>query len=155
MNVTFKSIIYIILIFSTMLLSQRGGRGGFNPANMPKIGVLQGMVVDSASTNPIPYASISIINMRSNEIVTGGITDETGTFNIKEIPMGMYNVIVEFIGYEKINIGPIKLFPGDGGGVEQDLGKIAMELSAVQMKEVDVYGEIPTMIREFLMQRKI
>jgi hypothetical protein len=60
--------------------------------------------------------------------------------------MGMYNVIVEFIGYEKINIGPIKLFPGDGGGVEQDLGKIAMELSAVQMKEVDVYGEIPTMI---------
>ncbi len=146
MNVTFKFIIYIILIFSTMLLSQRGGRGGFNPANMPKIGVLQGMVVDSASTNPIPYASISIINMRSNEIVTGGITDETGTFNIKEIPMGMYNIIVEFIGYEKINIGPIKLFPGDGGGVEQDLGKIAMELSAVQMKEVDVYGEIPTMI---------
>ena len=146
MNATFKSIIYIILIFSTMLLSQRGGRGGFNPANMPKIGVLQGMVVDSASTNPIPYASISIINMRSNEVITGGITDETGAFYIKEIPMGMYNVIVEFIGYEKINIGPIKLFPGDGGGVEQNLGTVAMELSAVQMEEVDVYGEIPNMI---------
>ncbi|MDP6877299.1 MAG: TonB-dependent receptor [Candidatus Marinimicrobia bacterium] len=146
MNATFKSITYIILIFSTMLLSQRGGRGGFNPANMPKIGVLQGMVVDSASTNPIPYASISIINMRSNEIITGGITDETGAFYIKEIPMGMYNVIVEFIGYEKINIGPIKLFPGDGGGVEQNLGTVAMELSAVQMEEVDVYGEIPNMI---------
>ncbi len=146
MNATFKSITYIILIFSTMLLSQRGGRGGFNPANMPKIGVLQGMVVDSTSTNPIPYASISIINMRSNEVVTGGITDETGAFYIKEIPMGMYNVIVEFIGYEKINIGPIKLFPGDGGGVEQNLGTVAMELSAVQMEEVDVYGEIPNMI---------
>jgi outer membrane cobalamin receptor len=129
-----------------MLLSQRGGRGGFNPANMPKIGVLQGVVVDSASTNPIPYASISIINMRSNEVITGGITDETGAFYIKEIPMGMYNVIVEFIGYEKINIGPIKLFPGDGGGVEQNLGTVAMELSAVQMEEVDVYGEIPNMI---------
>ena len=146
MNATFKSIIYIILIFSTMLLSQRGGRGGFNPANMPKIGVLQGVVVDSASTNPIPYASISIINMRSNEVITGGITNETGAFYIKEIPMGMYNVIVEFIGYEKINIGPIKLFPGDGGGVEQNLGTVAMELSAVQMEEVDVYGEIPNMI---------
>ena len=146
MNATFKSITYIILIFSTMLLSQRGGRGGFNPANMPKIGVLQGMVVDSTSTNPIPYASISIINMRSNEVVTGGITDETGAFYIKEIPMGMYNVIVEFIGYEKINIGPIKLFPGDGGGDEQNLGTVAMELSAVQMEEVDVYGEIPNMI---------
>tara|TARA_B100001996_G_scaffold299413_1_gene239842 strand:- start:3961 stop:6381 length:2421 start_codon:yes stop_codon:yes gene_type:complete len=113
---------------------------------MPKIGVLQGIVVDSASTNPIPYASVSIINMRSNEVVTGGITNETGSFYIKEIPMGMYNVIVEFIGYEKINVGPIKLFPGDGGGVEQNLGTIAMELSAVQMEEVDVYGEIPNMI---------
>ena len=146
MNATFKSITYIILIFSTVLLSQRGGRGGFNPANMPKIGVLQGIVVDSASTNPIPYASVSIINMRSNEVVTGGITNETGSFYIKEIPMGMYNVIVEFIGYEKINVGPVKLFPGDGGGVEQNLGTIAMELSAVQMEEVDVYGEIPNMI---------
>ena len=146
MNVTFKSITYIILIFSTMLLSQRGGRGGFNPANMPKIGVLQGIVVDSVTTKPIPYASISVLNMRSNEIVTGGITNESGSFYIKEIPMGMYNVVVEFIGYEKITIGSIKLFPGDGGGVEQDLGTIAMELSAVQMQEVDVYGEIPNMI---------
>ena len=146
MNVTFKSITYIILIFSTMLLSQRGGRGGFNSANMPKIGVLQGIVVDSVTTKPIPYASISVLNMRSNEIVTGGITNESGSFYIKEIPMGMYNVVVEFIGYEKITIGSIKLFPGDGGGVEQDLGTIAMELSAVQMQEVDVYGEIPNMI---------
>ena len=146
MNSNFKTIIYVIFIFSTILFSQRGGRGGFNPANMPKIGVLQGLVVDSASTNPIPYASISIINMRSNEVVTGGITNEVGAFYIKEIPMGMYNVLVEFIGYEKINIGPIKLFPGDGGGIEQNLGEIAMELSAVQMQEVDVYGEIPNMI---------
>ena len=146
MNATIKSITYIVLIFSTILLSQPGGRGGFNPANMPKIGVLQGVVIDSASTNPIPYASISVVSMRGNEVVTGGITNEIGSFDIKEIPMGMYNVVVEFIGYEKVSIGPIKLFPGDGGGVEQDLGTIAMELSAVQMEEVDVYGEIPNMI---------
>ena len=146
MNATIKSITYIVLIFSTILLSQPGGRGEFNPANMPKIGVLQGVVIDSASTSPIPYASISVVSMRGNEVVTGGITNEIGSFDIKEIPMGMYNVIVEFIGYEKVSIGPIKLFPGDGGGVEQDLGTIAMELSAVQMEEVDVYGEIPNMI---------
>tara|TARA_B110000438_G_scaffold287350_1_gene319557 strand:- start:493 stop:3012 length:2520 start_codon:yes stop_codon:yes gene_type:complete len=146
MNPNFKTTAYVIFIFSTILFSQPGGRGGFNSANMPKIGVLTGAVVDSSSTNPIPYASISIVNMRSNEVVTGGITDENGSFYIKEIPMGMYNVVVEFIGYEKIDIGPIKLFPGEGGGVEQNLGTIAMELSAVQMKEVDVYGEIPNMI---------
>ena len=148
MNSRYKTIIYFILIFSTFIIAQRGGggRGGFNPANMPKIGVLQGIVVDSATTIPMPYVSVSIVNMRSNEIVTGGITDETGTFYIREIPMGRYQAVIEFIGYKKVNIGPINLFPGDGGGVEQDIGKIAMELSAVQMEEVDVYGEIPNMI---------
>ena len=83
MNVTLKSIIYIILIFSTMLLSQRGSRGGFNPANMPKIGVLQGIVVDSATTNPIPYASISVVSIRGNEVVTGGISDETAATELQ------------------------------------------------------------------------
>jgi len=143
----YKSIVYSILVFSTIIVAQhdRGG-GRFNPANMPKIGVLQGVVVDSVTTEPIPYVSVSVLNMRSNEIVTGGITDQTGAFNIREIPMGRYQLVVEFIGYEKVDIGPINLFPGEGAGVEQDIGKIAMELSAVQMEEVDVYGEIPNMI---------
>ncbi|GIS73151.1 MAG: hypothetical protein CM1200mP10_27280 [Candidatus Neomarinimicrobiota bacterium] len=43
MNSRYKTIIYFILIFSTIIIAQRGGRG-FNPANMPKIGVLQGIV---------------------------------------------------------------------------------------------------------------
>ena len=65
MNPNFKTTAYVICIFSTLLFSQPGGRGCFNPANMPKIGVLQGIVVDSVSTNPIPYASISILNIIS------------------------------------------------------------------------------------------
>ena len=147
MSSRYKTIVFFILIFSTIIVAQRGREGGrFNPANLPKIGVLQGIVVDSVTSEPIPYASVSVLNMRSNEVVTGGITDQTGSFNIREIPMGRYQLVIEFIGYEKVDIGPINLFPGDGGGVEQDIGKIAMELAAVQMEEVDVYGEIPTMI---------
>ena len=69
MKSKYITVIYFILIFSTIIIAQRGGRG-FNPANMPKIGVLQGIVVDSTTTNPMPYVSVSIVNMRSNEIVT-------------------------------------------------------------------------------------
>ena len=149
MSFKYKIVIYFILIFSTFIVAQHGRGGGrFNPANLPKIGVLKGIVVDSVTTEPIPYASISVVNMRSNEIVTGGITDQKGFFNIREIPMGRYQLVIEFIGYEKVNIGPINLFPGDGGGgVEQDIGKVAMELSAVQMAEVDVIGDLPQFIQ--------
>ena len=93
MNSRYKTVIYFILLFSTIIIAQRGGRG-FNPANMPKIGVLQGIVVDSATTIPMPYVSVSIVNMRSNEIVTGGITDDLGSFNIREIPMGRYQAVI-------------------------------------------------------------
>ena len=51
-----------------------------------------------------------------------------------------------FMGYEKVIIEPINLFPGEGGGIEQDLGKISLSVASVQMIEVDVYGEIPNMI---------
>ena len=54
MNSKYKTVVYFILIFSTIIIAQRGGRG-FNPANMPKIGVLQGIVMDSTTTNPMPY----------------------------------------------------------------------------------------------------
>ena len=88
MSSRYKTIIFFILIFSTIIVAQRGREGGrFNPANLPKIGVLQGIVVDSVTSEPIPYASVSVLNMRSNEVVTGGITDQTGSFNIREIPM--------------------------------------------------------------------
>ncbi|HIM26558.1 MAG TPA: carboxypeptidase regulatory-like domain-containing protein, partial [Candidatus Marinimicrobia bacterium] len=116
MKSRYKTIFYFILIFSTIIVGQHGRGGGrFNNANLPKIGVLQGTVVDSITAEPIPYASVSVVNMRSNEVVTGGITDQTGSFNIREISMGRYQLVIEFIGYEKVNIGPINLFPGDGG----------------------------------------
>ena len=99
MNFKYKIIIYFILIFSTIIIAQQGRGGGrFNAANLPKIGVLQGIVVDSVTTEPIPYASVSVVNMRSNEIVTGGITNQTGSFNIREIPMGRNQLVIEFIG---------------------------------------------------------
>ena len=84
------------LFFCTFLLSlsivsaQRGGGrfGGsaqMDPAKAPKIGEVYGTVVDSVSEVPIPYASISIVNSRSNTILTGGITDDEGAFHVKEI----------------------------------------------------------------------
>jgi len=135
--------ILILLLFTTILLGQRGGS-----RQMPAIGVLQGVVLDSASNEPIEYASISVSRMRDDEIITGGVADVGGRFKIEEIPLGRYRVVVEFIGYEKAVIESINLFPGDrGGGIEQDLGTIALSVSMVQLQEVEVIGEVPQFIQ--------
>ena len=50
----------------------------------PKIGVVYGTAVDSASGLPIPYASVYVISQRGGTIMTGGITKENGEFRIED-----------------------------------------------------------------------
>ena len=84
------------------------GKGSqMDPAKAPKIGQVYGTVIDSVSENPIPYASVSVINSRSNTILTGGITDDKGMFHVKEIALGRHKIVIEYIGYEKRNLDRI------------------------------------------------
>jgi len=134
--------ITILLLCTTALMGQRD-----HTRQMPAIGVLQGVVLDSASNKPIEYASISIVRVRDDEIITGGIADTDGYFKIQKIPLGRYSVLVEFIGYKKAVIEEVNIFPREGGGIEQNLGDIKLSISSVQMAEVDVFGELPQFIQ--------
>ena len=61
-----RKILFIsILIITSLCFAQHGGgrRGGMSqrqmdPTKVPKIGVVYGTVVDSATGTPIPYASV-------------------------------------------------------------------------------------------------
>ena len=43
-----------------LLAQQPGGRGGFDPTKLPKIGVIAGTLVDAESGEPLPYAAVKI-----------------------------------------------------------------------------------------------
>ena len=116
-------------------------------SKMPAIGVVQGSIQDSLSSLPLEYASVSLVELEHNELVTGGLTDKNGYLNITEIPLGRYVAVVEFIGYEKKEIGPINLFPGQGAGIKHNLGKVKLNISAVNLGAVEVVGEESTFIQ--------
>ena len=144
----------ILLVLSSFAFSQRGnwgggkGRGGqMDPSKAPKIGQVYGTVVDSATSKPIPYASISIVNSRSNTILTGGITDDRGIFHVKEIALGKHKVIVEYIGYEKRELGPYTFLPFGKNQTEYNLEKIALNQTTLQMAGVEVEGERPLFVQ--------
>ena len=111
-----------------------------NPPAMPAIGIIQGTIIDSTTTKPIEYASVSLVDLEHNELVTGGLTDKNGILNITGIPLGKYVAVIEFIGYKKKEISPINLFPGEGSGIRYDLGQVKLGISAVNMEAVDVVG---------------
>ena len=116
----------------SIAFAQRGGfRGGMNqqqmdPNSAPKIGVIYGSVVDSASQTPVPYASISVINQRSSTIMTGGITNEDGEFRVEEIPLGRHKIVVEYIGYAKQELGPFTFLPFGDNKTEYNLETISL-----------------------------
>ena len=63
-----------------------------------KLGRITGTVIDKNLQQPIPFVTVAIKAL-DGEIITGGITDDNGNFNIDEIPYGKSKVSIQFIGY--------------------------------------------------------
>lgn len=139
MRFKFILILYILLI-STVFTQQ------FNPNKMPKIGVLQGTVIDSSTNRPIQYASVSLVSLRTNDIVTGGVTNDDGKFDISRIPAGRYNISIEYIGYIRLVKGPVIFNPRENSTFH-NLGNIKLVQSALAFQDVVVQGERPLFVQ--------
>ena len=148
-----KKLFFFSFLLSLSVVSAQRGGGRFggsaqmDPAKAPKIGEVYGTVVDSVSGVPIPYASISIVNSRSNTILTGGITDDEGAFHVKEIALGRHKIVVQYIGYEKKELGPYNFLPFGKNQTEYNLDKISMSQTTLQMEGVEVEGERPLFVQ--------
>ncbi|WP_026461280.1 TonB-dependent receptor [Adhaeribacter aquaticus] len=58
---------------------------------------IRGTVIDNASNQPIPFASVMVINTNPT---LGSTTDKEGNFVILDVPVGRYDIQASFIGYE-------------------------------------------------------
>lgn len=64
-------------------------------------GTISGKVVDQKNV-PVSYATIAI--KEGTAVITGGITDDNGDFQIKNLALKNYTVEVAFIGYTSITV---------------------------------------------------
>ncbi|SVC75540.1 uncharacterized protein METZ01_LOCUS328394, partial [marine metagenome] len=133
----------VSLILSTYLIPVIliAHEGHNKKAKMPAIGIVQGTVTDSITGSAIEYASVSIIDNHDGTVVTGGLSKKDGSFNIREIPLGEYIVLIEFIGYAKKELGPLSIFPGEGGSIENFIGEVPLKISSVNLDAVEVIGD--------------
>ena len=138
------ALIIIVLINSQQLHAHKDHK---DRPKMPAIGVVQGSIIDSTSMKPIEYASVSLVDLEHNELITGGLSDKNGQVNITEIPLGKYVAVIEFMGYKKKEIGPLNIYPGEGGGIRQNIGEVKMSISSLNMAAIDVIGDESTFIQ--------
>lgn len=102
-------------------------------------GSVQGSVLDTATGEPIPYATI-VVASGNGETITGGITNDDGSFEITKIPSGSYDVKVQFMGYATV-VKPILISKDKRSW---DLGPIRLEASAAELAEVNIVAERTT-----------
>ena len=124
-------LLFIILLFQF-------GFSNAQPQQIaPKEGKIKGFVIDGNDQSPLEFATISVLTSTDSLVVTGGVTDETGLFEISA-PFGNYLVKVEFISYAPQFFEGITLsesFP------VATLEKISLSSDAQMLNEVEVRAE--------------
>ena len=112
---------------------QRPDEGGFVGE-----GKISGIVFDKQTNEPVEYANIVIFRKRDGRMISGTITNIKGEFAIKKVPFGMYKVTIDFIGYDKITIDSVRMFPRKPF---VDLGKRFLSQSMVMLEGVEVVAD--------------
>ena len=95
--------------------------------------VLSGIITDAESSEPLPYATVSVYN-RNGDLADGGIADESGVFKLN-LPPNDYSLNFEYIGFESVTID-IKPYPNN-----INIGTVKLISSFDSLEGVDVVGQ--------------
>ncbi|MGB0981318.1 MAG: TonB-dependent receptor domain-containing protein [Winogradskyella sp.] len=106
-------------------------------SNAQKDVKVEGTVLENDSKIPLEYATITFTTQPNNKIITGGITDAKGHFNIA-VPAGIYNISVEYISYKT------KKYTNKAISGNINLGTISLALDVESLDEVEIIAERTT-----------
>lgn len=135
-----RSIVTVVLLvastISTFPQGQRQGGGAGMTSNMT--GSVAGKVIDKLSKAPVEYANVAFYRLRDSSLVTGGITNEKGEFNIDKVPMGRYFAEVKFIGYNTLTVESFGVNPQN---IMANLGELSLDPASENLEAVVVTGQ--------------
>ncbi len=101
-------------------------------------GKLSGQTIEANTSNPIPFSSIRIQTSNPIKLITGTISNEKGEFSI-DVNQGVYDVIIESVGFEALSLKQIQV------GKSTALGQIQIKASTQTLAEVTVKGQKSSM----------
>jgi outer membrane receptor protein involved in Fe transport len=101
-------------------------------------GAVVGRVVDAESDLPLPTASVALweIAGADSTLVTGVTASIDGDFRLASVPVGTYDVVVSFVGYDDVRQRGVAV-----GAGETDLGTVGLAPTAEALGEVEVAAE--------------
>ena len=129
-----------LLLACALLFSLVNNTYANNPnLNDDKTGTITGKVLDAILMQPLPYVNIIIKNTKE-EILTGSITSDDGTFKIEKIADGKIIVSIQYIGYKTVR----KEVTIGKGNYDINLGNILLDEVTEGLDEVTIIAETST-----------
>ncbi|WP_435412885.1 outer membrane beta-barrel protein [Psychroserpens mesophilus] len=102
-------------------------------------GTISGRVIDASLNQPLPYVNV-IIKDSNDKTITGGITQDDGTFQIENIPEGEVTLSVQYIGFKTLT----KVLTISKDNYTINVGDIYLEEDIASLDEVTVVAEVTT-----------
>lgn len=95
---------------------------------------IYGRIIDQSSQSPIEFATITAHSVLDSTMLDGTISDEVGSFSIKDLRANSIYIEVKFMGYKTYQSPTISLTKN------MDLGTIAISPSSQTLSEIEVTG---------------
>ncbi len=132
-----RILIAILLLFSFTVCAKA------EMTAVVKSGALTGIIIDLNTKEPLPYVNV-VIRDANNKILTGGITDTDGKFNIRKIALGKNTVEIQYIGYKPL----VKEFTFSSKKATHKMGTVELEEDTELLGEVSVRAELSTVTQK-------
>ncbi|MBL6649025.1 MAG: TonB-dependent receptor, partial [Flavobacteriaceae bacterium] len=95
---------------------------------------ISGFVSDSDSNLSLEYATISILDSESKNLINGAISNENGFFSVT-VPKGTYDIKFEYISFKPRVLENIEVKNSI------DLNKISLSINENVLNEIELIGE--------------
>ena len=103
-----------------------------------KSGKVTGAIIDRTTQQPMAYANIAIYAIQDSSLISGGITNDDGQFEIRNLGFGEFYLEAQFIGFEKTSVSNISISRKNSS---VDIGKLNLSPSSIELNEVSVVAD--------------
>ncbi len=135
----------LVLVFISFQILCFAQRPNLPNGERPQVTVT-GTIIEAQTKQPLEYATIVFKHPKTEAIITGGITDASGKFSIL-IPVGMYRISLEFIGFATKTLEVQRITENI------DLGIFTLSEDSEALDEVELIAERTTV--EIKLDKKI
>lgn len=126
-----------LCLLATLLLS-------FTTSN--KMVNITGKTIDQTSQSPLGYATVTLLDATTKEVISGGTTDESGFFKLR-VPTGTYDIKIEFLSFKNYLLENKEITKNF------DMKIIELEPDVALLEGVEVVGERSTV--EYKLDKKV